>query len=626
MEFSNFVSEREENKSQKTVGRIIIVLVAVILLLGIVAGSASAYIYRQLAQAKDNIQISIEAWKAFDLNLAKSSLFKTQDNIAAAKRAISSARPFYAFPWIGKKLTLGNQFLSASEDALVSYQRALEATEDLVQYKNQSYQEIENKKEVIQIVSEVLDVLEEAYLSAQEMLSLTHDLGIANISVVQKFEGEFNKFQKEDFELLRLLSRLAGQEGEGIYLLLMQNNTELRPTGGYIGNFGILKIKDGEITEFYLKDTDELESAEGKTNKQYITPPAPLAKYFSERQWRFGDANWSPSFPETARNAQDLYNIEVASVPAEQKVFDGVIAFNPELVNDWLKIIGGVTINITENIQYTTDNFSDTPQNLYPGESIDSKIIKEKIYIVDAIAQEVRNKMLNSSIATILQIVSTLRHNIEDNSLFFYFNEPELQEVLAQNNWTGALQESDKDYLYVVDANLSNSRIDHLVKRQIGYTVTKTEGKLVATLRLDYQYDASQEDTSGLFQERIEVYKTYTRIYVPRGAQLISHEGIKVVDVVDELGKTVFGALITVKPDDKVSVILTYELPLATNEEYKLILQKQPGNEFADFRVALPFAPELTFTPEAGNINENKDGVTWHGRLDENQEFIVFLK
>jgi hypothetical protein len=40
------------------------------------------------------------------------------------------------------------------------------------------------------------------------------------------------------------------------YLILFQNNLELRPAGGYIGNFGILKVKNGQIVSLETHDTN----------------------------------------------------------------------------------------------------------------------------------------------------------------------------------------------------------------------------------------------------------------------------------------------------------------------------------------------------------------------------------
>ncbi len=48
---------------------------------------------------------------------------------------------------------------------------------------------------------------------------------------------------------------LFAKDGEEkTFMLLFQNNMELRPGGGYIGSFGILKMQDGQVKELATHD------------------------------------------------------------------------------------------------------------------------------------------------------------------------------------------------------------------------------------------------------------------------------------------------------------------------------------------------------------------------------------
>ena len=628
MENINITSSPKMTKKRKTLKIVAGITIAATFILGIIAGAGSVYFYRQIAQARDDVRNSIDSWADFHLDLAKDSIFSSRENILSAKKTLAWTKPFRILPWIGPKLNTGDKLLDSSLDALYSYERTVNVTEKLEGYRGKSYEQIEDKEVVIAVLGELLDSIEDVYVNIQQMIVATHELGISDIALVQKFEQEFSRFNEDDFKVLHLLHSIMSKRGEQTYLLLMQNNTELRPTGGYIGNFGILNIKDGEVPTFYLKDTDDLEENYNSTKSEPIIPPTSLAKYFNKNEWRFGDANWSPSFPETARNAQMLYNAEVARDKTEQIEFDSVIAFNPEMVSEWLNIIGAVKIDFTEDIEYTAENFKDTPQNLYPGERVEDKIVREKTYIVDDIAQQVKEKMLNSDIKTVIQILGTLRHNLEDNNLFFYFNNKTDQQVLAKNNWTGELEQSDQDYIYVVDANISTqnikTRLDHLVKRNINYKIDIVNNRSIATLKLTYFYNAELERKEGLYEERISGnYKTYTRVYVPAGAKLINYQGEYEVDILNELNKTGFGTLISVRPNDTTELTLVYELPFELKDDYYLLLQKQPGNEFTSFNINLPLAKDAQVFPNSNKAVIQEDVVTWNGLLDENLEFII---
>ena len=56
----------------------------------------------------------------------------------------------------------------------------------------------------------------------------------------------------------------------------------------------------------------------------------------------------------------------------------------------------------------------------------------------------------------------------------------------------------------------------------------------------------------------------------------------------DELGKTVFEGFNTVTPLGKSDVIITYTLPgTITEDNYKLLVQKQPGEAKAKLKVSV---------------------------------------
>ncbi len=631
-------------KENKTFRCSLLGVIAFAFLAGIFTGSVLVYSFKVALNARAAFESSVDAWQDLDFDEAKTAVNKTEKSIVKLQKIIRLTKPLYRAPLVGKRLSASDEFLGASVETVFSYGQVINTMEELSRH-TEGYGNIQDKKRVILSAEELLSAIEVTFENIQQVFAVAEKLGLDNINFIEKLSVEFNNFDEQNFEFLRMLQAIIGQEGERTYLLLMQNNTELRPTGGYIGNFGILQIKDGEVPQFYLKDSDYLDEdidvmnkfsdrevvaphkLNQRTEQNYITPPAQIKKYFSKYEWRFGDANWSPSFPETARNAIKLYNIDIAQNDelAEEIAFDGVIAFNPELVADWLKIVGGVEIQATDEEEYTAENFQDTPQNLYPGDKINGKIITEKTYIIDAISQEVREKMFELPIYRVLSVINTLRHNTEDNNLFFYFNNPEFQQKLVDNNWTGELEKTEQDYLMVVDANLSRLRLDHLVHRQISYNLDNSENKLEATLELTYSYDKNREDESGLFNEDIGRYETYTRIYMPKDINLTKSIGINKVDEYQEFDKNVLGMHIYLNPGETKTFTFEYKLPDSiTTEDYQLFIQKQPGNEFTYFNVVLPLLEgNYSYQPINGTVINDQGQVRWNGRLDENLTFSL---
>ncbi|MCD4694071.1 DUF4012 domain-containing protein, partial [bacterium] len=145
--------------------------------------------------------------------------------------------------------------------------------------------------------------------------------------------------------LFYLTPRLAGYPEQSNFLVLFQNSNELRPTGGFLGTYGILKVKNGEIIKFDTHDIYHMDMpVEGVLE---IEPPLEIKKYLNDK-WYMRDANWSPDWPTSARKIEWFYHEEDKLLPLKNKVndfegeFDGVIGVTPELVTDLLSLVGPV--------------------------------------------------------------------------------------------------------------------------------------------------------------------------------------------------------------------------------------------------------------------------------------------
>ena len=112
-------------------------------------------------------------------------------------------------------------------------------------------------------------------------------------------------------------------------------------------------------------------------------------------------------------------------------------------------------------------------------------------------------------------------------------------------------------------------------------------------------------DHQGEFDWKTSRYRTYTRIYVPLGSELISSEGSLAndklknpdlnpgtVDVTEELDLTVFGTFTSIEPGETRTLSFEYQLPDSVTEAidqdlYQLEVIKQIGA--ADHNLNLEF-------------------------------------
>ena len=81
-------------------------------------------------------------------------------------------------------------------------------------------------------------------------------------------------------DLLGIMPELMGMDGPRTYLLLAQNEDELRATGGLISGIGLLRVEDGAIQSLEFIDSYDVDDLR---NKPYDAPPQPYEQFMGIR-------------------------------------------------------------------------------------------------------------------------------------------------------------------------------------------------------------------------------------------------------------------------------------------------------------------------------------------------------
>lgn len=362
---------------------------------------------------------------------------------------------------------------------------------------------------------------------------------------------------------------LLGYPQEKTYLLLLQNNTELRPTGGFIGTFGVLKAASGEIKEFYTENVYNLDEPAKQFNTK--TPPLPLQKYIKQKQWFFRDSNWDPDFAGSAQAAIKFYQDE----KGKEKKFDGVFAFTPELIKEFLRLTGAVEI---EGTVFNAENIVDKLQYEVALGFVENGVsIYNRKRIIDDLAQVLKQRIYNLNAAEYKTFLSAFLKLLREKHLLLNFSNANLQKLAEENNWAGRIMPAAGDYIYVVDANLGSLKTDPAVEHILHYQIKPgADGRLQSELAITYK-------NTGKFDWKTTRYRTYVRVYLPLGAQLVKSDGNEEkVAIGQERGKTVFGTFISIEPGQEETLRYRYYLPdnlrqSLSDGHYELYLQKQPG-------------------------------------------------
>lgn len=369
--------------------------------------------------------------------------------------------------------------------------------------------------------------------------------------------------KKELLTIFDMIPDITKDDREKTYLILFQNNTELRPGGGFIGSFGILKTKGQKVTFIDTHDTNIVDNRIVSN----IEPPYPMGKMLNIKNWELRDSNWSPDFPTNAQKAEEFYHMEQGT---EQ--FDGVVAVSTEVLESFLKITGPVTIEGYPG-EYNSENAVIKLEYQVERGYIEQGIDKgERKYVMKKLAKVLIDKAQSLSFSEQKQLIETIETHLNNRDITIYFKDQTLQERMQYLGWSGEVLTASGDYLMMVDANLAALKSDQFMQRSFDYTVDFTKEKPQANLKITYEHTAKEKDWMTTD------YNSYLRVYVPEGSWLQQASGTGDQTYGSELGKKFFGFLVKIPLGQTKTVGLTYDLPSSINSDtYSLLVQKQSG-------------------------------------------------
>lgn len=438
--------------------------------------------------------------------------------------------------------------------------------------------------------------------------------------------------------LLDASPQLLGFNGKQRYLVLFQNNFELRPGGGFIGSYGIVDVDHGKISQLKVNDVYD---ADGKLSA-HIDPPFGLRRYMGAPNWFLRDSNYSPDFSTSASQAASFLKLETG------ESVNGVIGIDVSFLSSLLEATGPVKLPDYQQT-LTKDNFylltqSQVENNFFPGST------QKKDFLRAAEAELM--KRLQARQFSYKNMLMILTSNIVEKHLLFAFPDQTMQKLFSVNNLSASLRDQREqkpntylDGVGISEANIGQNKSNYYLKRSIDQTVTiDGEGIVTHSTKLTYTNTSSkQSQFSG-------DYKAYLRLIAPRGAvltgiqidnteQVIAEavtdenrylaksfkppQGIE-VDTSEEGGKTLFGLVLVVPQTQTKTLTITYRLPTnapVDSQEWTYAFQflKQQGtlSDPYSLTVNYPLAVKV-FTSEPG-VNDLGGKAVIDGSLNRDQ-------
>jgi hypothetical protein len=402
------------------------------------------------------------------------------------------------------------------------------------------------------------------------------------LTTAQTVANEGVTFVSEARPLIKVLPSLLGENKETQYLVIFQNDKELRPTGGFITAYAIFRINKGVITAEKSDDIYTLDNSIPSSAKS--SAPAPILKYLPKVSvLNLRDSNLSPDYITSMKTFQSLYN------KARQKVdVDGIIAIDTHVLVSTIKVLdneiqaGGLTFTTNPD-----SNCGGCPQVIY---ALEDNISRPVGYIKDD-----RKGLLGQLLYAIMQkalksspklywgplFQTFIAETNQKHVLFDVFN-PDAQQGIEALNAAGRIKDFDGDYFHLNEANFAGGKSNLFVQETVTQNIeVQSDGSLLKTVTVNYKNPQPPSDCNlergGLCLNA--PLRNWVRFYVPKGSELVSNSGSEVkMTSYGDLGKTVFEGFLIVRPLGAATLTIKYKLPFKSSDgTLPLLIQKQAG-------------------------------------------------
>lgn len=371
----------------------------------------------------------------------------------------------------------------------------------------------------------------------------------------------------------------------GRYLVLFQNNAELRPTGGFIGSFMVVDINNlGYNLVEFESNIHRRDIAFVRENS--VEPPAPLNEIYEK--WAMRGANWHPDFKNSAEQILWFFKREGGYD------VDGIIAINATVARDLLEVLGPVTTST--GFEANHHNFLSSLQ-----QEVERDYYKQEANLIENESKSVIKDIMSEMISrtkepkNIVKVAKLIQKQIEEKHILLYNLNPETDQVIQKLSWGGRLKSVEKDYLYINNAGIVRSDYQNGASEEALETVSNKSGLNVGQKSFLEVAESGNNLHHRLYIERTHTGTgewpdfhnyNYSRIFMPKDAQFVGAKYNDNTISEDKIIKEDFGDKKSYGLDFNTRIgqtsYLEVEYLTPKYDNWQLIYEKQPGvlNEY----------------------------------------------
>lgn len=427
-------------------------------------------------------------------------------------------------------------------------------------------------------------------------------------------------------DFLEILPDFLGNKTGKTYLLLFQNNSELRPGGGFIGSYGLISFKNGKI---YYLDVGDIYGIDGQL-KGHVEPPEELKNHLLIDNWYLRDSNWSPDFSQNAIKAIWFFEKETG-----RKV-DGVIGINLETAKRLIGSIGEITVPDYQQ-KINADNFYERAEyyseaGFFPGS-------KQKEDFLGKVIKALFNQIQLADQSTKIKVAHSFVESLSAKEILIYVQDSAVNDFFIKLNWAGRIKPAvcsdgnencTPDYLHINEANVGVNKANLYINRQDEQFISlDAQGIIKKKIFIKYQ----NQSPNNLFPAGD--YKNYLRVYfssdfifkdcviIQKGKPSLGCQAIEK----DEFGLKNLGFLLQVPVGQEKTVEINLESGKPAtlhNYSYLLSVQKQSGSREFPQKISFSYPNNAVVTDTNISVLTEPGKIVYNTALQK--DYLLEIK
>jgi len=528
-----------------------------------------------------------------------------------------------------------DQLIEILPSLMYTYSHALKLKPVL---DTQNFQDILNSNDFAEIQNLLLELGD--LLNKTEYILASNQANIKKLPTLQPFSSlnlafRFLKTHNQDIfntvsranNFVSILNNSLGLSKPHTILLLIQNNNEIRATGGFIGLLGFLEVDNAQIKSLEFRDIYDFDgSFEGLSN-------VPIEFQDDNQKLFIRDFNFSPDFPAVATQIEKF--LQQSKAPS----FETIVSINHNVFSQLGPFIDEVKIN-NNTYKFSKDLdfiLSFLVESKAHGDSSSKNKISEML-------SSLPNKILQS--ASPEKLVKFLLSQIESRNIQVYSKNTTLDKALSDLDFRQDLSHLEPFAQMHTFNSVSGTKGDRFIDRHMTFlhTFNDTHVTTEVTINLEHTYTDQTEWLLNSLLKSYDLnpmrgdiryilgrgdYQAFIRSYLPEGSKLIDSD-LKFFEVADPYNSRqnqVAGFGIT--PDKITRFSFTYQTPIsykinsATSFKFENLFQSGLNNTQITHIVDLENINLHAFSPKNYKLKNNRLINTQSFTSDYKAEFLI---